>query len=426
MKSTSNIYQKANFKKLAFLLIQCCFIYTSGHAQAYQHISKEALRDKIQAYWFGQLVGNYMGFPFENVYKEDPVPILIDRYFTVNDLETYDLKMNKDDRRAYGHIMADAMGGAWSDDDTDIEFVTLHAVEKYGLDLNYQEITEMWKAHINRFIWAANRKARDLMETGLMPPATGSKKNNPYWYRITSQLVNEIWSVFYPGMVKLATNRAEWGAKIMCDDWAVHATRAYAVMYSAAFFEKDVNKLVSMAAESLPESSPYRRGILDVIKWHNLHDDWRSTRKLIHENYYEYVDDFKVPDPFVSSVVNGLSGIMAILYGQGDFLSTVSIAVSAGYDCDNQAATCGGLMGVINGTSGIPQELLLGLPPSKDWDVPFNDTYINYSRDNLPNYNRISDIVDRILAITEQAILANGGKAYEQEGKIIYDILTDF
>lgn len=419
----SPVIRLGYFTKIVFLGLMQVYV-TGGYciAQAYPTIEQEELRDKIEAYWLGQLVGNYMGFPFENIYREEPIPILIDRYFTIKDLESYDLNMNKDDRRAYPHIMAEAMGGAWSDDDTDIEFVTLHAVEKYGLDITYPEITEMWKAHINRFIWAANRQSRDLMDTGLLPPATGSKENNPYWYRITSQLVNEIWSVFYPGMPTQAATRAEWGAKIMCDDWAVHATRAYAVMYSAAFFEKDVNKLVALAAATLPETSPYKRGMLDVIKWHSLHEDWRITRKLIHQNYYAYVDDFKVPDPYVSSMVNGLSGIMAILYGEGDFLATVAISVSAGYDCDNQAATCGGLLGVINGTAGIPEELLLELPSRGKWEVPFNNTYINYSRDGLPNYNKISDIVDRILTITEQAILENGGKKYEQDGKIVYEI----
>lgn len=423
MKTGTTLLHPTSFIKLLFVgFIPFCAVYNSCFAQVYQTIAQEDLRDKFEAYWLGQLVGNYMGFPFENIYTEEPIPILIDRYFTVKDLETHDLMMNKDDRRAYGHIMADALGGAWSDDDTDIEFVTLHAVEKYGLDIDYEEITEMWKAHINRFIWAANRQARDLMEAGKMPPETGSKANNPYWYRITSQLVNEIWSVFYPGMIEQAATRAEWGARIMCDDWAVHATKAYAVMYSAAFFEKDVEKLVALAAATLPETSPYKRGMRDVLKWHKLHEDWRTTRKLIHQNYYEYVDDFKVPDPYLSSVVNGLAGIMAILYGEGDFLKTVGIAVSAGYDCDNQAATCGGLLGIINGTASIPKELLLELPSRGKWEVPFNNTYINYSRDNLPNYNRISDIVDRILNITEQAILENGGRKYEKAGKIFYDI----
>ena len=398
--------------------------YGNSAAQEIKTISKEELRHKIYAYWLGQLVGNYMGFPFENVYKEDPIPILIDRYYTVNDLDSFDLQMNQYDRRAYGHIMADAMGGAWSDDDTDIEFVTLHAVEKYGMDLNYEEITEMWKKHINRFIWAANRKARDLMEQGLVPPETGNKANNPYWYRITSQLVNEIWSVFYPGMIKQASQRAEWGAKIMCDDWAVHATKAYAVMYSAAFFEKDVEKLVRLASESLPEGSPYKRGIYDVIGWHKENDNWRDTRKLIHDHYYEYIDDFKVPDPYVSSIVNGLSGVMAILYGKGDFLKTVGIAVSAGYDCDNQAATCGGLLGIINGTDGIPKHLLLEMSSRNTWETPFNNTYINYSRDDLPNFNRISDIVDRIMVISEQAIIDHGGSVSTDENQLNYHILT--
>lgn len=416
-------------KRLHFIFFQVIYLifFVSGNAlqaQETKSISQQELLDKIHAYWLGQLVGNYMGFPFENVYTDEPLPILIDRYYTVLDLDSLDLKMNQYDRRSHGHIMADALGGAWSDDDTDIEFVTLHAVEKYGLDLNYEEITVMWKKHINRFIWAANRQARDLMDKGLLPPETGSKHNNPYWYRITSQLVNEIWSVFYPGMIKQATEQAEWGARIMCDDWAIHATRAYAVMYSAAFFERDVEKLVSLAAQSLPQSSPYRRGIYDVLEWHKKNESWRDTRKLIHENYYEYVDDFKVPDPYLSSVVNGLSGIMAILYGQGDFLKTVGIAVSAGYDCDNQAATCGGLLGIINGTAGIPEHLLLEMASRNTWETPFNNTYINYSRDDLPNYNRITDIVDRILAISEQAIVENGGTISKESDQTNYHILT--
>ena len=57
--------------------------------------------------------------------------------------------------------MIDAFWGAFADDDTDIEFVTLHAVEQYGLDLNYVEITKEWKEHINRKIWVANRTARN-------------------------------------------------------------------------------------------------------------------------------------------------------------------------------------------------------------------------------------------------------------------------
>jgi len=160
------------------------------------------------------------------------------------------------------------------------------------------------------------------------------------------------------------------------------------------------------------------------MDWYKKNDSWRDTRKLIHDNYYEYVDNFKVPDPYLSSVVNGLSGIMAILYGEGDFLKTVSIAVSAGYDCDNQAATCGGLLGILNGTQGIPAHLLLEMSSRSNWETPFNNTYINYSRDGLPNFNQITDIVDRISVITNKAIEQNGGTILNKEGETNCHILT--
>ncbi|MBT8204874.1 MAG: ADP-ribosylglycohydrolase family protein, partial [Eudoraea sp.] len=115
-------------------------------------------------------------------------------------------------------------------------------------------------------------------------------------------------------------------------------------------------------------------------------------------------------------------GAMAILYGEGDFMQTTGIAVSAGYDCDNQAATCAGLIGVLNGASCIPRELTHEMGYSESWEQPFNNQYINYSRDQLPNLTYISDIVDRILAISEQAILENGGQKIQRNARVIYQI----
>jgi hypothetical protein len=264
------------------------------------------------------------------------------------------------------------------------------------------------------------------MEEGMIPPATGNKENNPNWYRITSQLVNEIWSVFYPGMTQTAAGRASWGAHIMCDDWATHATVAYGIMYSAAFFEKDPVKLVDLAINYLPDKSPYRQGLIKLKSWHEEYDNWRITRQKIHDSYFHEVDGFTIPYPVGGSVVNGLCGVMAILYGEGDFTKTVAIATTAGYDCDNQAATCGGLAGIMQGGKNIPPYFKYSLNPDLSWEKPFNDQYINYSRDGLPNFNLISDIVNRILTISEKAITDKGGKVENRDGEIWYLIQTDF
>ncbi len=406
------------------LVIFSLTVFSSYSLAVERTISKEELMDKITGYWIGQLVGNFMGFPLETVYNEEPCPVFIDRYYNYGNAGT--IKINDQDRRGYVNILADMFEGAFTDDDTDIEFVTLYAVEKYGLDITYPEITEMWKKHINRNIWVANRTARTLMDQGLIPPDTGKKENNKNWFQIDPQLVNEIWSVFYPGMIKKAAERAEWGARITNDDWGTHPTIAYGVMYSAAFFEKDVNKLVAMALESIPKDSPFYEGMLDVIKLHKEHDNWRTTRELLHNKYYHYrKGDYEAPISVVSSLINGLAGIMAILYGNGDFVETTGIAVTAGYDCDNQAATCAGLIGVLHGASAIPDRFTKEISRRK-WDKPFNDQYLNYSRDDLPIANKISDIIARITVVAEQAIIENGGRKITKNGREMYVIQCDF
>ena len=224
-------------------------------------------------------------------------------------------------------------------------------------------------------------------------------------------------------MVRKAVERAEWGARITSDDWGTHPTIFYAALYSAAFFEADVTKLYDIAMSYIPKGSPFKKGLQDVKRWHSEHEEWQVTRSLIKEHYLEYPE--KVSNPWfheVSAMVNGLCGAMAILYGEGDFIKTTGIAVSAGYDCDNQGATCAGFIGVLKGADVIPHKLTHEVGYHDKWELPFNDQYINYSRDGLPNLTPISEIIDRIMAISEKAILAEGGKVTRVNGKTTYMI----
>jgi hypothetical protein len=210
-------------------------------------------------------------------------------------------------------------------------------------------------------------------------------------------------------MTNLAAERALWGARITNDDWGTHPTIAYGVMISAAFFEKDVEKLVQMAIKAVPNEGPFAEGMRDVVAWHKENKDWRDTRKKIHDKYYRYKNgSYEAPVSVFSSLNNGLCGIMAILYGEGDFMKTVSIAVSAGYDCDNQAATCGGLMGVLNGTKCLPHEMI----------ESFNNQYICFTRDDVQVATPLSEIEERIAAIAKTAILDNGGRMELDQGNV--------
>jgi hypothetical protein len=114
---------------------------------------------------------------------------------------------------------------------------------------------------------------------------------------------------------------------------------------------------------------------------------------------------------------------MALLYA--DFKKTLSISTSAGLESDNQPATLGGLIGVMRGADQLPEDYKMVFTTGAR--KPFYDTYVNHTRDGLPEKTKISDIVRRIADIAEKALLAHGGnKRIKPDGETVYTVKTDF
>lgn len=157
----------------------------------------------------------------------------------------------------------------------------------------------------------------------------------------------------------------------------------------------DVPHLYDIAASYLPEWSQFATGLREVKAWHVANpSDWRVTRAKIFQNYHRY--PYSCGDDLwncgLSAIINGLMGAMALLYGNGDFMETVGIAIAAGFDCDNQAATLAGFLGVLNGLSGILYHLTHEIA-GKNCSEPFNNVYVDERRPPLPRDNKITDIV---------------------------------
>ena len=101
--------------------------------------------------------------------------------------------------------------------------------------------------------------------------------------------------------------------------------------------------------------------------------------------------------------------LQAFLYGEGDFKKTVGISIAAGFDCDNQAATLAGLLGVMHGGSAIPKDLTHQIA-GNDWAEPFNNKYVNQRRPPLDPVYTNSEIIDKVMILTGRAILEAGGQ----------------
>lgn len=360
-----------------------------------QKISKTELKDKIAGAWLGQMVGNIYGLPHENKYVDQPAP---------------------ESRFPFGYTKnlakLEKYNGAFSDDDTDMEYIYLVTMENYGVEPTYAQMRDMWMAHVRDRVWLANRAAVGLMHYGFTPPFTGDKLYNPHWYQIDPQLINEIWGYTAPGMVHYAAEKSRWAARITSDSWAISPTVLYGAMFAKAFFCKDVKQLIKEGVKELPKDDRFTQGVLKAIRLHEQYpNDWVKVRQIMAKEFY--TDENPMTKTIWNADLNGIMGVLAMLYGNNDFQRTLDLACALGFDCDNQAATISGLMAVIHGASWLPKNLTM---PIKGWTKPFNDRYINITRYDMPDAS-IEDMIERTYNQALKVIVKNGGKV---KGDYVY------
>jgi hypothetical protein len=390
------------YKIRSIIIILLAVITLNAYSGKPQRIKISVLRDKISAAWIGQMIGNIYGLPHENKYVNAPGP----------ENWPYGYTKNLDKLAKYN--------GAFSDDDTDVEYMYLLQMEKFGPEPSYNQLRDAWMYHIRDRVWLANRGALGLMHFGFTPPFTGNKDLNPHWYQIDPQLINEIWAVTAPGMVNYSASKSEWAARITSDDWGVEPTIFYGAMYSAAFFENDLNKLIEIGIKALPPDGRFTATAREMIALHKKYPhDWKAAWKEMADKYY--VNEPDMTKTIWNANLNGACAILAMLYGENDFQKTLDLSCAMGFDADNQAATVAGLMGIIGGMKGLPKNLYL---PIKEWTTPFNDKYINITRYDLPDA-KISDIIENTVKTAIELVKMKGGSISGKPGDELLTINSE-
>ena len=370
-------------------------------ARAEKTISRSVLYDKIRGMWLGQLIGNNAGRATEGKYSSS--------------------SPNPDPSVPW--VLKQIWDG---DDDTDMEYLALHILEATALDPNNAELAQQWLDHVTASgIYIANKQAWCLLQDGLIPPATGCRRYNRHWYAIDAQITTESIGALCPALPQAAVDLTGRFARITNEGYPVHAAQFYAALYANAFFESDVMTLIAGALEAVPASSRTRAVITDCIDWYiqDFEDfdlNWRATRAKLYDKYVG-ADSFGRYHNWVESTVNTGATVLALLYGNGNFKLAVQIAVLAGWDCDCNPATAGGLIGIIAGYSGLPPDLT---DPSQTGDV-----YKNVYRPGLPDpglavpqYDTITNIAARMTALAELNILNHAGYADGPEEDPVWHI----
>jgi len=296
----------------------------------YFEVSAKDLADRIHGGLIGQLLGNLNGLPHENKYYEEPGSVA-------------------------GYVPA-LPDGARTDDDTDIEWVYIAAMQRQRkLLLGGEEIAALWRQYINSHIWCANLYARRLMDIGIEPPLTGALPVNPWSnFNISGQFVSECFGLIAPAMPRTAAKVALNYTHVSIDGEPAQATQLFTAMIATAFVTDDIDEIISAGVAALDPASDLVHIVADVRQWWKQHPtDWRMLRQLLRDKYM--VHDSRMRNQNGYELCTGAT-IAALLYGHGDLVATLTMAFNFGWDADNNAATAGTIIGVMRGYEWIAKQ----------------------------------------------------------------------
>ena len=320
-------------------------------------------------------------------------------------------------------------GTPWgADDDTDIEYIYQHLLVSHEATvLTGEQIRDGWMAHIysdentpfrrhdgvpENYLWVSNQRAHDLMRVeGLVPPATSDPAHNPDFEMIDAQLTTEIFGVFAPGRPDVALRMAYLPIRTTAGGEAALASEFYVIMHAlAASVRQDrpaKDQVFWMAGEArahLPNDSISAK-MHDFVKaQYDAGASWEAARDAIYQRYQvEQADGYDITSRGLecngcfASGINFAASMISLYWGEGDYQETVKIAVLAGWDSDNPAATWGGLLGFMMGRPAI--ETLFGRPLSDTFHI--HRTRGGFPNDGMDSFPAMAErgarVVDRVV-----------------------------
>ncbi|MCE7994867.1 MAG: ADP-ribosylglycohydrolase family protein [Roseivirga sp.] len=377
-------------------------------------ISRSDYAEKLYGFWLGQCIANWTGLVTE-----------MDKIGNIGEVKTGDFYTREDwGKPDQPSIWAEGVpsdlsptidfvfedeGGIWgADDDTDIEYIYQHLLyENKTSLLTGEQIREGWLRHIKKeeenYLWVSNQKAFDLMNEGMVPPATSDPVNNEHYAMIDAQLTTEIFGFFAPGRPEIALKMAHLPIRTTARDNAAWISEFYVIMYSLASANEEATmkeRVFAMAAEArnhLPADS-YAAAMYDfVLAEYKAGTPWEATRDKLYQRYQvEQADGYDITSQNLycngcfAAGINFGAGMISLFYGEGDIKETIKIGALAGWDSDNPTATWGGMLGFMRGKAGV----------EKAFNRTFADQFnIHRTRQNFPNNG-----IDNFSAMAQKGI----------------------
>ena len=349
----------------------------------YRRLPMAEYSDKMQGGWIGQMAGVGWGGPTEFVSMGAIIP---------------ERKVPK---------WQPSMINQFGQDDMYVEMTFLRTLELHGLDVSIRQAGIDF-ANSGYGLAHANAFGRMNVRKGIAPPDSGHPKFNEHADDIDYQIEADYAGLISPGLPNSSIQLGEIFGKLMNYGDGVYGGQFVAGMYSEAFFEKDMEKVVRAGLECVPEGSQFHECISDVLKWYEADsDNWEATWQLIEDKYQKNPDYRRGscpgdgPSDFnIDAKINAAYIALGMLYGKGDLDDTIIISTRCGQDSDCNPSNAAGILFTSIGFSNLPEKFTSGL----DREGKFSHTPYDYPK-----------LVQVCKQLARQTVVKQGGRIEEDE-----------
>ncbi len=346
-------------------------------------LNQAELADRTLGGWLGRIAGNMLGKPVER--GDHWTRERIDRYLRRTDAlplteylpgPPHDARPGEFELRPeWPQCVRGRIHGSCRDDDVDYAILGLHLLETHGFAFTTEQVGEMWLMRLPYLqTFTAERAAYRNLANGLKPPLTASY-DNPYQEWIGALIRADIFGWTCPGDPRRAASLARRDAVLSHTGNGVYGAMWAAALIAAAYTASRPREAIEAALDRIPASSRLARTVRHTTALYDSGTAWSDT--------LAEMEDRTGGLGWIHTVPNAAVITAGLLYGAGDFTSTVALTVRGGLDTDSNGATAGSVAGVMCGATAIPAQ----------WTEPLEDRV----RSAVFGFDgtRISELADR-------------------------------
>jgi ADP-ribosylglycohydrolase len=348
------------------------------------------LANKIHGAWLGRCAGCNLGKPIElgeywtqtkiRNYLETVGAWPLADYIPALDPmpEGYEL------RECWPETTLGNIDGSARDDDVDYTILGLHLIEQHGSALSCDGVASEWLLRLPYMqTYTAERAAYRNVINNVAAQRAG-EIHNPYREWIGAQIRGDAFGYVNPGDPRSAAIEAYQDATLSHRANGIYGEMWAAALVAAAFTAPDARAALRDSLNHIPPRSRLHEALSDVLGWFDDGKTWEEGRALIEERYGRY--------NWVHTVNNAALVAAGLLWGRGDFTSSICLTVIGGWDTDSNGATAGSVAGIFAGRDQIPHH----------WTAPLKD-FVHSAVSGFDR-TRISALAERTLAVIEKRV----------------------